>query len=786
MKKLSIAAGVLVALVVLTLFGTRPVPDRIVQLLGGPHGGVDRIGGVRIRYRPPAGVSADALAARLHSHVHREGDVLVLEFPGVAEDQIPNLLGVLVDGGLEMREVIESELAVDLMLYAADGVALDTDQWVSEDGGAHHHIQFLYAAQREALEQTIANAATQGVHPEGELVFEHVDGPRGKYWRTHQLGREVVIDGGMIALATKSFDPNTNRPIVLLDFTPEGARRFCDVTARLVGRKLATVLGGTVRSAPIINSRICGGRASITMGADLDDVEREASLLAAVLSQGGLPRGGRAEDARWQPPASAAMQEWIGRLLLALLAGLAAAGVVAAALRYARPTLRPAPAPVAGTFPWRRLAVTALAPIAMLAGNEFILPHINGVEFAHVMRSSDTGPISVFALGVMPVLTSFVCVELVALLVPRLRWRRHDPVGRARLGQAVAIVAVVIALVQGFFVALYFESLARSGMELVTAPGWTFRLLTMTSLTAGTLLLAALAGIITVHGLGNGYGMLLTSGFVIATARPILDGPAHFLDRPHLFGACVLAAIAAITWAMLRMRVRGDDRQLALRLPTSSIAPLSDAGGLAIIVGTLAAVGLGESLFDVMAWVDRTRGSTLVYFALVVGFVPLWGWLLARPHVLERPAMQAGLSPPTRAMWLRATLLSGVGIALIAALGRLGKHTFATPVLTMIATAYVLDLVADARAHREKLVAVFALHQIQRAGIVERVLGDAGIRYHIHATHLRALFAFFAPWAPAVVLVPEADVASARDKLDAAFREARTKLPVAAVRDDTV
>jgi hypothetical protein len=61
----------------------------------------------------------------------------------------------------------------------------------------------------------------------------------------------------------------------------------------------------------------------------------------------------------------------------------------------------------------------------------------------------------------------------------------------------------------------------------------------------------------------------------------------------------------------------------------------------------------------------------------------------------------------------------------------------ANAITVMLSTAVVLDLLADARAHRQKLAPVGVLHQIQYAGVVERVLADAGIPCHIHASHLR-------------------------------------------------
>jgi len=83
------------------------------------------------------------------------------------------------------------------------------------------------------------------------------------------------------------------------------------------------VLGGRVRSAPIINGRICGGRASITMGGhDAAHMEREAEALVAVLRQGSLPAGGAIEKVEWLQPADVARQFQRGCLLLGLFAGV--------------------------------------------------------------------------------------------------------------------------------------------------------------------------------------------------------------------------------------------------------------------------------------------------------------------------------------------------------------------------------------------------------------------------------------------------------------------------------
>ncbi len=110
------------------------------------------------------------------------------------------------------------------------------------------------------------------------------------FWRTYYLERAVRLTGSAISNAMGTYDPNTNRPIVLLDFNRFGGRVFGDVTAQIVGMKFATILDDKVKSAPIINGAIRGGRASITMGgSDPRVMEKERDDLVAVLKTGSLP-----------------------------------------------------------------------------------------------------------------------------------------------------------------------------------------------------------------------------------------------------------------------------------------------------------------------------------------------------------------------------------------------------------------------------------------------------------------------------------------------------------------
>jgi hypothetical protein len=762
----AIVAGVLAASFVVVLYLVKPVPDWAIAMFGGPERPIDRYGGLSLTFRPAAGSEAafDAYIAERDTVARKEQGVVIVDFPGLPEAAAAETIDLLAYGGLTMQEVVEGSDYAKVIGERED-VKIEVDQWQPDDGGGLHTDLYLMSPSSAAM----ASAVEGYVPPTGtQLVYEWVEPAsyereQAPYIRSYLVKSEVAIDGTMIANAMGSYDPYSNRPIVLLDFTREGGQRFCDLTGRIAGGKLATIVGGRVRSAPIINGKICGGRASITMGgADPRRQEAERDALVAVLRTGAIPAG-TIESQQWRPAADVGGEAWKARGLFGLIAALVLGILVFVAVRLVKPVVRPRIAQPEGGVPWRRIAVTGLAPVVLIASTFFTLPGVNDVELAHVMARGGGGPgldVSVFALGVTPIITAYLLVEIVALAFPRLRWRRHDPRGRIGLGRAVAAVAIAISLVQGYFVSSYLQSMSLGGAEIVSDPGLRSQLLIMLTLAAGTMLLALLAGVIREHGLGNGYAVLMTTSFVLAIIEPyIVEGPEnfyHFVTKSTLLGILGAVCIAVATRALLRWRVE------QLRMPTSGLAPIMDTSAIVVMFVALSALGLGEPLYGVMERIGAIRGSLVWTLVMLVVSLPVWAWLFARP------ALASGI---TRPAWLRATgmtlfVLGGITAAGFYVSG-FDASAFAimTPVSVMIATATLLDMRDDLRARRRALVPVGILHQAQFVPLVERVLDEAGIAAHFHASHIRALFAFFGPWAPIIVLVPEADADAARSKV---------------------
>lgn len=109
--------------------------------------------------------------------------------------------------------------------------------------------------------------------PEWHLGFED------PYFKSTQL------TGKYLKRAELGFDPNTQRPLISLQFDDEGAKIFEDLTAKNIGKPLAIYIDQILISAPIVQEKISGGQAQITGNFTIP----EAKELSRNLNAGALP-----------------------------------------------------------------------------------------------------------------------------------------------------------------------------------------------------------------------------------------------------------------------------------------------------------------------------------------------------------------------------------------------------------------------------------------------------------------------------------------------------------------
>ena len=98
--------------------------------------------------------------------------------------------------------------------------------------------------------------------------------------------KEAALTGDFFQRADVAFDPQTYQPYVTISFTPEGGKKFEELTSKNIGKPIAIFVGGELISAPNVDEAIAGGEASIRSASFTIDTAKE---LARDLNTGAIP-----------------------------------------------------------------------------------------------------------------------------------------------------------------------------------------------------------------------------------------------------------------------------------------------------------------------------------------------------------------------------------------------------------------------------------------------------------------------------------------------------------------
>jgi preprotein translocase subunit SecY len=124
--------------------------------------------------------------------------------------------------------------------------------------------------------------------------------------------------------------------------------------------------------------------------------------------------------------------------------------------------------------------------------------------------------LSVFALGIMPYISASIIIQLLTVVIPHLeQLKKEGEQGRKKITQYTRYGTVVLSIIQGFGIAVGLESMqSPTGAAVVFNAGWSFRLMTVITLTAGTAFIMWLGEQITERGIGNGISLIIFAGIV--------------------------------------------------------------------------------------------------------------------------------------------------------------------------------------------------------------------------------------------------------------------------------
>ncbi|MFB6351114.1 MAG: preprotein translocase subunit SecY [Bradymonadaceae bacterium] len=125
---------------------------------------------------------------------------------------------------------------------------------------------------------------------------------------------------------------------------------------------------------------------------------------------------------------------------------------------------------------------------------------------------------SIFALGVMPYISSAIIMQLMTVVIPEVERLQKDEGerGRRKINQYTRYLTVLICTIQGFAISVYLENMnaTQQGVELLAFSGWGFRLMTVLTLVAGSVFIMWMGEQIDEYGIGNGISLIITASII--------------------------------------------------------------------------------------------------------------------------------------------------------------------------------------------------------------------------------------------------------------------------------
>jgi len=185
--------------------------------------------------------------------------------------------------------------------------------------------------------------------------------------------------------------------------------------------------------------------------------------------------------------------------------------------------------------------------------------------------------LSIFALGIMPYITASIILQLLIPVVPALeKLHKEGEEGRKKIVQYTRIATVFIALFQALGIAIWLENPANfQGRLIVPFPGWSFRLLTIITVTAGTSFIMWLGEQITEKGIGNGISLIIFAGIIARAPGDLIRTIALIQNRQiHMFAfllilgfmVFVVAGVVLITLGQRKIPVQYARRVIGRRV----------------------------------------------------------------------------------------------------------------------------------------------------------------------------------------------------------------------------
>jgi preprotein translocase subunit SecY len=234
---------------------------------------------------------------------------------------------------------------------------------------------------------------------------------------------------------------------------------------------------------------------------------------------------------------------------------------------------------------------------------------------------------AIFSLGIMPYISASIMMQLLTAVIPQLGKLAREDGGRRKIMQYTRYATIALCIFQGFLLAKSFENpqanpflpgimdtINRLGMDLVPEPGLAFQLMTVITMTAGTMFLMWLGDQITERGIGNGVSLIITVGILAQLPAGLIQAWRTFVPSAPgaqanvspivlvllcLFLVLVIAAVIAVTQAQRKISIQyakrvvgrkvygGQTQYMPLKINYAGVMPIIFAQAILLFPSTI-------------------------------------------------------------------------------------------------------------------------------------------------------------------------------------------------------
>jgi preprotein translocase subunit SecY len=310
---------------------------------------------------------------------------------------------------------------------------------------------------------------------------------------------------------------------------------------------------------------------------------------------------------------------------------------------------------------------------------------------------------TIFALGIMPYISASIILQLLQVVWPYLeRLAKEGELGRKKITQYTRYGTIVICVIQAWGISLFLQGLrSPGGARIVPSPGLPFQLLTVLTMTTGTVFVMWLGEQISERGIGNGISLIIFAGIVArfpAGLMKVVSGLKSGSWDPikliimALMMVSVIAFIVFIERGQRRIPVSyakrvvgrkvygGQSTHLPLRVNTGGVIPIIFAASIITIPATIAQM-IKVPFFQTIARQFQMGMPlyNLLYVAAIIFFTYFYVSIIFNPtDVADNLRKYGGFIPGIRpgkntsdaidTILSRITLVGAVYLALIAVL----------------------------------------------------------------------------------------------------------------------